>query len=687
MGKEVRHRVTVDSQGAERNLGRLARAWEGLRGIMARVTGVMRGGRTDLDGIGRAAANATGSMGGLGAAAGKLGIALAVLGAAMRAVRGAARAMGAAIESAVTFQSQTFQIRMLTGSMKEARDVMLQLTESSQAVDHIFGTQAVVDAYRALHNYTDGALASAYAVRVLGQASLVTGKDIGSMADSVGRAWQMIVAGESMNRAGRRLIDGGLVDQSFINDLQRMQDEGRSASEIFMELWNHIEGRGKGAFDGYGETIQGMRQEIEDLKNITRTAFGELFEPMIDGWTRVKLYLARDFADFARNPLRMFGVRVDDTPLDISREAFDSQSTEQQAWWLSQTGNIGDSLAKIQAEEGARRADDRMRQQALDDWRDQRDKRHEEERLSGMTSDELYAEAVRYGQAGETPDPLRHEQLLERARITAAREAEERERDQEQQREALRRRQEEEDRARDRLEEATFRSALGQMDPDDQVTALTERRDAELELAHEAHLAGDAVKQFHHELRALNLQDQVRGVMERIEAEERRKADDIARFEDQRREHELRQMSPEAEIREREERIERDRAALEGTDDHDEQMRLRRRMWADERRIDDLGDRAAPDHHRRGLQSFIDDLVNIPGLNDPGVISLDGKSREQSITERFASRLTDGQLTTSEAGRLSRDVGASAIERMQVELDNERNRLLRELINKHGLAE
>ena len=686
MSKEVRHRVTVDSQGAEGNIGRLSRAWESLRGILTRVTGVMRGGRVGLDGISRAAAGATGSMGGLGAAAGKLGIALAVLGAAMRVVRGAAREMGRAIESAVTFQSQTFQIRMLTGSMKEARDVMLQLTESSQAVDHIFGTQEVVNAYRALHNYTDGALASAYAVRVLGQASLVTGKDIGSMADSVGRAWQMIVAGESMNRAGRRLIDGGLVDQSFVNDLQRMQDEGRAASEIFMELWSHIEGRGEGALDGYAQTIQGMRQEIEDFRNITRTAFGELFEPMIDSWTRVKLYLARDFADFARNPLRIVGVRADDTPLDISREAFDSQSPEQQAWWLSQTGNIGDSLAKIQAAEGARQDDDKMRQQALDDWRDQRDARHEEERLSGMTSDELFAEAVKYGQAGDAPDQLRHEQLLERARITAAREAEERERDQELQREAHRRRQEEEDRARDRLEEATFRSSLGQMDPDDQVTALTERRDAELELAHEAHLAGDAVKQFHHELRSLNLQDQIRGVMEQIENEERRRADDAARFEDQKREHELRQMRPEDEIRERRERIEADRAALEGTDDHDEQMRLRRRIWADERRIDNLEEPDAPerDHHRSGLQAYINDLVNIPGLSDSG---LDGKSRTQSITERFASRLTDGQLTTSEAGRLSRDVGASAIERMQVELDNERNRLLRELINKHGLAE
>lgn len=719
--REVRHRVTVDTGGAEGNLGRLARAWEALRGILDRTRGVMRNVKGGMDSVGQSAATSGTGVGGLTVAAGKLGIAMAALGAVLRSVRNGFRELGQTVEAAVNFQSQAFQVRMLTGSMKEARNVLLQLTESSQAVDHIFGTQTVVDAYRALHNYTGGALASAYAVRVLGQASLVTGKEISSMADSVGRAWQMIVAGESMNRAGRRLIDGGLVDQSFINDLQRMQDEGRSATDIFMALWREIEGRGDGALDGYAQTIQGMRQEIEDLKSISRTAFGEFFQPMVDSWTRVKLFLARDIADFARNAsdaglgsvLKTFYSSGGLNPMtaqaalaatyvryrgereysELTRDQFLAMSPEEQEAAIRQTQAVSPDMAQEQMRWRLEQESERQRQQQLTDWLSQRDRRQEEDRMAGMSSDELYAEAVRYGLQGATPDPLRHEQMMERAQRAAAREAEDRESQRERQRAARERRIAEEGRARDRLEEATFRSALGLMDPEDQISALSDRRDAELELATEAKTAGDAVKQFHHELRALNVQDQIRGVMQQIENEERRRADDIARFEDQKREHELRQMDPATEIQQRQERIERDRAALESTPerDHDQRMALQRRMWGDERRIADLEGREGPsterDHNRRGLQAFIHDLVNVPELSSSSVVDLSGEGRTRSITDRFSDRLTEGRLTNSEAGRLSREAGASAIERMQMELDNERNRLLRQLIEKQGVTD
>ena len=652
MSKEIKHRVTVDTGGAEGNLGRLARAWEGLRGIIGRVTGALRGGRVDLDSMGRSATGAAGNVGGLSMAAGKLGIALAALGAVMGLVRGAARAMGEAIESAVQFQSQTFQLRMLTGSMKEARDVMLQLTEGKQAVDHIFGSTAVVDAYRKLHNYTDGALASAYAVRVLGEASMRTGKDIGSMADTVGRAWQMITAGEDLGRVAMPLMDGGLIGRDFLNDLQRMKDAGAGASEVFMALWAEIEGRGSGSVDEFNRSIDGMRKQIEDFRSIRRTAFGEFFQPLVESWTKAKLYMARDFADFARNPLRMFGVR---------REEVVVTSEMQQEQMMQQL----------------REAEEKRSTEALNDWRDGRDKRDEEERIAGMSGTQLMAEA----DSLKGGDQLAYEQMLDRANRKLAQERE--------QAAAA------EARLREQIEEATFNAALQHMSSGEQAAAFAQRRDAEYDLAQAAFDAGDAVKQLEHELRAMQFHGMADAAERREDAEiARRRADEESMF-FQEQEYGLRRMAPEAELRERQARVERNRELLgqlpNDPEMHDLRMDVRRSIFADERRIDALQDRpdapARDDHNRRGIHAFIEDLVNIPELSNPGVIGLDGESRGQSITERFAARLTGGQLTTSEAGRLSREAGASAIERMQVELDNERNRILRDIASRQGVTE
>lgn len=722
MGKEVRHRVTIESDEAERKLSALQRAWESVRGAVGRASGGLRGGKVGLDDVTKAAGGASTGLGGASLSALKLGGALAILSAAFKVVVAAAREMGRAIESAVQFQTQTFQMRMLTGSMKEAREVMLQLTEGKQAVDHIFGSTAVVDAYRKLHNYTGGALASAYAVRVLGEASLKTGKDIGSMADTVGRAWQAITSGANMDTGSvKGLMDEGLVSQEFINQLKRMKYEGRSASDIFMALWNEIEQRGAGSVNTLAGSIDDLRKRIADTKGTIRTQMGEWFMPMVAAWNRAKLGMLKDIEHITKNPIRFkvamagaispallplagmylraekwyqkrtghgfFSGKDFGPSPEMSMDdylAMGADEREHAKGRAKATGNADLSKQMIMWE--AADAAEKQRQQQLSDFRSNVDARREEERIEGMTSSEMFAEANRYGPLGEIDDELKFEQLLDRANQKLA---EERERAAEEA-EATRKA---EENLRKTMEEATFRSSLQYMTAGEQAEALRGRRDAAYGDATALRAAGDELSALAAELRALNLNGQVVAAERQAENEEQRRKDENFAFFEQQQEHELRKMTPGDESAERRARIQRNKELLDEMPDdpelHDVRMDLKRRIFADERRVEELdgrkGNKSKP--NRRGMDDFISDLVNIPELTNPGVIGLDGKSRTKSITERFADRLTQGQLTTSEAGRLSKEAGASAIERMQIELDNERNRILRDLKSRLGVTE
>lgn len=476
MAREVKRRVRVETGQAERsldNLGRKFRQTGQSADTLSQKAGAQGGGLKE--GF-RQAAQGSGLFGG---ALGKLmsigtGVGAVFVGVqvAMRAVGAAAREMGKWISEAISFQKQTFQLRMLTGSMREARSVMLQLTEGALAVDHVFGSDAVVAAYRKLHNYTNGALASANVVKLLGDVAARTGNDIGALADTMGRAWQMIAAGEDLGRVAFPLMNMNLVTREFVNELQQMKDAGASAADIFMTLYAEIERVHRGGVDQLAGSLDDLRKQTADLASQTRRRFGEMFEPGLSGWERFKQRILRegklvaDVLDRIGSPrwfempqayvargikaereiireqesedtrLLMMPVHVlRDEPdealqraLHVARGAYESSGAPMFAVRARQIEQIlSERDAERSAEEIAE-AERRNQARDLDDYRREREAKREADRWAGMSSDELRDEAQRHMDRfvleGRGEDALKAERLRDMAVERAAEERE-----------------------------------------------------------------------------------------------------------------------------------------------------------------------------------------------------------------------------------------------------------------------
>ncbi len=235
-----------------------------------------------------------------------VGLALGGLALAGAAASAAIRGIVHATNEAVKFQSFTFQLRTLTGSMREARQVMLQLTEGKFSESEMFfGTDAVVEAYRALHTYSNGALASAYAVNVLGNHAAKMGKDVRQVAEVVGRAWQGIVSGEGLGRTGMQLFTELRIPRSVIRDLERMQEEGASAADIWDRLWSEISAS-SGTIDGLSGSVEMLGKRIADTKGTIATQLGEIFLPFRQAFDTVWLHILGRIDQITKNPIRLY---------------------------------------------------------------------------------------------------------------------------------------------------------------------------------------------------------------------------------------------------------------------------------------------------------------------------------------------------------------------------------------------
>lgn len=255
----------------------------------------------------------------------------------LMAVRLAAKSLSRAISGLkstiaenVAFQKHTFDLKVLEGSYRAARQAMLQLTEGKFAVDHVFGTDSVVKAYRDLHTYTNGALASAYAVNVLGNRAAHTGNSIEAMSDIVGRAWQSIVSGEGLGRVGMQLTQQLRIDRSVVRELERMKESGASAGEVWHRLWQEIEKTNDAIRNSEG-SMDRLNKTIADSKGTIANAWGSVLRPIAQGVRFVQSELLAGMADLHTWVFRMRP--GDEAAPDMAGEADAQAAVEREAMW------------------------------------------------------------------------------------------------------------------------------------------------------------------------------------------------------------------------------------------------------------------------------------------------------------------------------------------------------------------
>lgn len=313
-------------------------------------------------------------------------LALAVVTIGVKLLSAAWRQIKASIGDAIAFQKHTFDLKALVGSYGEARRVMLQLTEGKLAVDHIFGTDAVVKAYRNLHTYSNGALASAAAVNVLANRANHTGKSLEEMTETAGKAWQFITAGQGLGMSKETLISGMRIDASALADIEKMQKAGASAGDVWMQLWHEIEKTNNSIAQSEG-SIDRFDKRIKDAKGSISTAFGEMFTPLVSQVKYIEVFWLEAFAKMIRS----------------SKEAKDE---------------LADMKLAADKEEAAKL------EQKWGEARDRQSGRREDERLNAMPSWQLGQEAEKAAKENRVSDwekltELREKKLAEEQKARA----------------------------------------------------------------------------------------------------------------------------------------------------------------------------------------------------------------------------------------------------------------------------
>jgi hypothetical protein len=449
MSGELKYKISVDDKLTPA-VANARNALDAFKGNIRNVTSAFKsgdwsGGVRALQNIGGGASTAGAGFKGLLSLVNPTTLALAAGGVAVAALAMAWKGLKIAVGEAIAFEKHTYQLRTLVGGLREARQVMLQLTEGRYSdADMFFGTDAVVAAYRALHTYSNGAIASAYRVHTLGNAAARTGKDIGQMAEIMGRAWQAITNREDFGRVGMMLKNELRLPTAFVNDLQRMRDQGATAAEIWGALTAEIE-KSAGAIDEMSKSVDGLSKRIADAKGTIAVQLGEIFLPLKKGFDHVWVYILEKIADITKNPLRLVLVvtvpgrallhiedlyrkmggkspydRFDRKPEEVTDEEFAAMSPADQEATIEKANLSGN--AELARKFEGRRANSAAfvaDQQAWDDIRKRQRERTDERSMGGATAAQLRKLA---GAAETKGDAKRYEELT---KLAEKREAEE----------------------------------------------------------------------------------------------------------------------------------------------------------------------------------------------------------------------------------------------------------------------
>lgn len=179
-----------------------------------------------------------------------------------------------AIKKAFLFETLQTQIKVLVGSMSEAKKVFNDLKEFSASTP--FELPGIIDAWQQLKTFTNGALNTRKGLELVGDAAAARGKDFSEMAYWTGRLYSALKNGDPFMDSVSAMQRMGVVGGDIRGVLTRMTSEGAD----FADMWAVVEGNLKkfeGGMKELSQTGGGLISTLKDNWTIAVATFGEAF--------------------------------------------------------------------------------------------------------------------------------------------------------------------------------------------------------------------------------------------------------------------------------------------------------------------------------------------------------------------------------------------------------------------------
>jgi hypothetical protein len=238
-------------------------------GFFKDIMGGSGGGVGDfVRGLGQSVAGVSLLAGGAAAA----GIAVAKLGSAITDI---------GIGGNANIENLTVSFTTLLGSVDAAQKRMADLTDFAARTP--FNLPEVAAASRVLQTMTDGALATAKGLTLVGDVAAGTQQSFQDIAVWIGRAYSAIQSGRPFGEAAQRLQELGALSGDARNQLEAMQKTGASSSQIWAVFSGQME-KFNGLMEKQSHTLTGLSSTIQDnVGAALRTVSAPLFDILKSG--------------------------------------------------------------------------------------------------------------------------------------------------------------------------------------------------------------------------------------------------------------------------------------------------------------------------------------------------------------------------------------------------------------------
>ncbi|EIQ01048.1 hypothetical protein OpiT1DRAFT_05612 [Opitutaceae bacterium TAV1] len=151
-----------------------------------------------------------------------------------------------------------------------------------------FRFEDVAEANRTLQALTLGAYSGAKAMKQVGDAAVATGTPITEMADKIGRLYNSLQAGRSIDKISFQMQYMGLATEELIAKLEALEQTGAGFSEMWAEV-DKVLARTTGGMTN-AKSLDDYKTRLDEATAVMERAFGE---PFVDAQTRSLDILAK----------------------------------------------------------------------------------------------------------------------------------------------------------------------------------------------------------------------------------------------------------------------------------------------------------------------------------------------------------------------------------------------------------
>lgn len=225
----------------------------------------------------------------------------------------------AAIQTNAQFETYIVQFQTLLGSTEAAQERMQELAEFGLKTP--FELPEIIQASRQLEVFGGAALATGDNLRMVGDIAAGVGRPFQEVAFWVGRMYDALQSGRPFGESAMRLQEMGALSGDVRAQMERLQKQGKSSSEIWAIFAEQVGGRFAGNMDRLSKTFQGIMSNLADFSNwLLRIAGKPVFEEIKDSAARLMAILeenrpelekiAEAFGEVAANALDFISTQL-----------------------------------------------------------------------------------------------------------------------------------------------------------------------------------------------------------------------------------------------------------------------------------------------------------------------------------------------------------------------------------------